>query len=127
MIGRPNSVYVVREDPVNPKLLYVGTELGVSASLDKGGTWFPLESNLPTVPVYDLQVHPGDLELIAGTTVVAFRFLMCRRCSSSRVTPWPSQRICSSLLWRCNTASGRWDRNRVRSECGAANAHPAAQ
>ena len=67
MSGRPNSVYVVREDPVNPRLLYVGTELGVSASLDKGVTWFPLESNLPTVPVYDLQVHPRDLELIAGT------------------------------------------------------------
>ncbi|MBL0169949.1 MAG: hypothetical protein IPP90_04330 [Gemmatimonadaceae bacterium] len=67
MVGRPNSVYVVREDPVNPRLLYVGTELGVSASLDKGMTWFPLESNLPTVPVYDLQVHPRDLELIAGT------------------------------------------------------------
>jgi photosystem II stability/assembly factor-like uncharacterized protein len=65
--GRPNTVYVVREDPVNPKLLYVGTELGVSASLDRGATWFALGANLPTVPVYDLQVHPRDRELIAGT------------------------------------------------------------
>lgn len=67
MVGRPNSVYVVREDPVNPKLLYAGTELGVYASLDKGSTWFALDGNLPTVPVYDLQVHPRDRELIAGT------------------------------------------------------------
>ncbi len=65
--NRPNSVYVVREDPVNPKLLYAGTELGVYASLDRGATWFVLDANLPTVPVYDLQVHPRDLELIAGT------------------------------------------------------------
>lgn len=64
---RPNSVYVIRQDPVNAKLLYVGTELGVSASLDLGQTWFALNSNLPTVPVYDLQVHPRDRELIAGT------------------------------------------------------------
>lgn len=64
---RPNTVYVVREDPVNPRLLYIGTELGVYASLDRGTTWFPLQSNLPTVPVYDLQVHPRDRELIAGT------------------------------------------------------------
>lgn len=64
---RPNTVYAVREDPVNPNLLYVGTELGVSASLDKGATWFALDSDLPTVPVFDLQVHPRDLELIAGT------------------------------------------------------------
>lgn len=65
--NRPNSVYVVREDPVNPKLLYAGTELGVFASIDKGTSWFALDNNLPTVPVYDLQVHPRDLELIAGT------------------------------------------------------------
>ncbi|MBK7906565.1 MAG: hypothetical protein IPJ78_08365 [Gemmatimonadetes bacterium] len=64
---RPNTVYVVREDPVNPRLLYIGTELGVYASLDRGTSWFPLQSNLPTVPVYDLQVHPRDRELIAGT------------------------------------------------------------
>lgn len=64
---RPNSVYVVRQDPVNPKLLYTGTELGVYASLTGGESWFELGENLPTVPVYDLQVHPRDRELIAGT------------------------------------------------------------
>jgi hypothetical protein len=64
---RPNSVYVVREDPYNSSLLYAGTELGVYASLDRGGSWFALESNIPVVPVYDLQVHPRDRELIAGT------------------------------------------------------------
>jgi hypothetical protein len=64
---RPNTVYVVREDPVNANLLYIGTELGVYASLDKGASWFALDANLPTVPVYDLQVHPRDRELIAGT------------------------------------------------------------
>jgi hypothetical protein len=52
---------------VNRNLVYVGTELGVYASLDRGTTWFALEANLPTVPVYDLQVHPRDRELIAGT------------------------------------------------------------
>jgi photosystem II stability/assembly factor-like uncharacterized protein len=64
---RPNSVYVVREDVVNRDLLYIGTELGVSASLDRGRSWFRLDGNLPVVPVYDLQVHPRDRELIAGT------------------------------------------------------------
>jgi photosystem II stability/assembly factor-like uncharacterized protein len=64
---RPGSSYVIAEDPVNPNLLYVGTETGVHASLDKGATWFPLRNGLPTVPVYDLKVHPRDRELIAGT------------------------------------------------------------
>jgi len=64
---RPGSAYVVAEDPVNPNLVYVGTELGVYASLNKGAAWFPLKSGMPTVPVYDLKVHPRDRELIAGT------------------------------------------------------------
>ncbi len=64
---RPGSVYVIREDPVNANLLYAGTETGVFASLNKGQSWFPLESNLPTVPVFDLKIHPRDHELIAAT------------------------------------------------------------
>jgi len=64
---RPGTAYVIREDPVNPNLLYVGTETGVYASLDKGQSWFSISNNLPVVPVYDLQVHPRDHELIAGT------------------------------------------------------------
>ncbi|MDB4874560.1 MAG: hypothetical protein JWM41_1006 [Gemmatimonadetes bacterium] len=64
---RPGSAYVIREDLVNPNLLYVGTETGVFASLNKGQSWFPLQANLPTVPVYDLKIHPRDHELIAAT------------------------------------------------------------
>lgn len=64
---RPGSVYVVADDPVNPSLIYVGTETGVFASLNGGGAWFPLKYGMPTVPVYDLKVHPRDRELIAGT------------------------------------------------------------
>jgi hypothetical protein len=65
--GPPASVYVVRVDPVNPNLLYAGTETGVFASLNKGQSWFPLQANLPTVPVYDLKIHPRDHEMIAAT------------------------------------------------------------
>ncbi len=72
---RPNTVYVVREDPVNRDLLYIGTELGVSASLDRGASWFRLDGNLPVVPVYDLQVHLRDRELIAGTHGRAIQIL----------------------------------------------------
>ena len=35
--------------------------------MNKGQSWFPLQSNLPTVPVYDLKIHPRDHELIAAT------------------------------------------------------------
>jgi photosystem II stability/assembly factor-like uncharacterized protein len=59
-------VKVVREDPVNPFLLYAGTEYGLFASLDKGGSWLKL-GGLPTAAVDDLQIHPRDRDLVIAT------------------------------------------------------------
>jgi photosystem II stability/assembly factor-like uncharacterized protein len=61
------SVYVVREDHRNPNLLFVGTEFGVFTSLDRGSNWIRLNNNLPDVPIYDLEIHDRDNDLIAGT------------------------------------------------------------
>lgn len=60
-------VNVVREDPVNADVLYVGTDRGVYVTLDRGERWSALDVNLPNVPVHDLAVHPRDRELVAGT------------------------------------------------------------
>ncbi len=66
--GLPASpVNVVREDPENAEVLYVGTDRGVYVSLDRGGSWTSLQQNLPNVPVHDLIVHPRERELVAGT------------------------------------------------------------
>ncbi len=61
------SINVVREDPRNPDVLYVGTDAGVYASLDRGATWVSLSATLPTTPVHDLVVHPRDDEIVIGT------------------------------------------------------------
>ncbi|HEY2027324.1 MAG TPA: hypothetical protein VGG78_09960, partial [Gemmatimonadaceae bacterium] len=65
--GSADYVHVSREDPVNRDLLYVGTSLGAYVSLDRGATWQKFMTGMPTVPVYDLKVHPRDRELIAAT------------------------------------------------------------
>ncbi|MDE2984210.1 MAG: hypothetical protein OXU69_05845 [Gemmatimonadota bacterium] len=65
--GAPDFVHVVREDPRNEDLLFVGTDVGVYASLDRGATWRRFMESLPAVPVHDLRIHPRDRELIAGT------------------------------------------------------------
>ena len=65
--GAPDFVHVVREDPRNENLLFVGTDLGVYASLDRGASWRRFMERMPTVPVHDLRIHPRDRELIAGT------------------------------------------------------------
>jgi hypothetical protein len=60
-------VKVIREDPIARDLLYVGTARGVHVSLDRGRTWQRFMAGMPTVPVYDLKIHPRDRELIAAT------------------------------------------------------------
>lgn len=65
--GPGDFLHVVREDPHNRDLLYVGTSIGVYVSLDRGASWTRFMANLPSVPVYDLQIHPRDRELIAAT------------------------------------------------------------
>ncbi|HEX6063620.1 MAG TPA: hypothetical protein VFZ04_05325, partial [Longimicrobiales bacterium] len=65
--GGPDFVHVIREDPVNPNLLYVGTDVGVYMTHDRGASWQKFMTGLPTTPVHDLLVHPRDRELIAGT------------------------------------------------------------
>ncbi len=61
--GLPDGavVHAVREDSVRSGLLYAATELGVFVSFDDGGTWQPLQQNLPVVPVHDLVVKGDDL------------------------------------------------------------------
>lgn len=65
--GSVDFVHVVREDPRNANLLFVGTDLGAYVSTNRGTTWTRFMNGLPTVPVHDLKIHPRDRELIAGT------------------------------------------------------------
>src|SRR3954454_3017149 len=60
-------LHVIREDPHNRDLLFVGSSRTVYASIDRGKTWNKFASNSPTVPVFGLQIHPRDHELIAAT------------------------------------------------------------
>jgi len=52
---------VLRADPAREGLLYAGTERGLYFSLDNGGSWAPLQLNLPIVPVTDAKVKAGNL------------------------------------------------------------------
>jgi len=65
--GGPDFVHVIKQDPANPNLLFVGTDVGVFVSVNRGLSWQKFMSGLPTVPVNDLKIHPRDKELIAGT------------------------------------------------------------
>lgn len=60
-------VRVIREDPKNPFLLFIGTDRGVYASIDGGMHWITLDNGLPPVRVDDMVIHPRDADLVVGT------------------------------------------------------------
>jgi photosystem II stability/assembly factor-like uncharacterized protein len=65
--GGVDFVHVIEEDPHNPNLLFVGTDVGAYVSADRGESWQRFMEGLPVVPVHDLEVHPRDREIIAAT------------------------------------------------------------
>jgi photosystem II stability/assembly factor-like uncharacterized protein len=66
----PNSTgtaRVIREDPRNNNLLFIGTEFGAYLSFDHGKEWEPFGSNFPQVRVDDIKIHPREHDLIIAT------------------------------------------------------------
>jgi photosystem II stability/assembly factor-like uncharacterized protein len=60
-------INVIREDPKNANVLYVGTDLGVYVSVDGGQKWHVLANQLPTTFVHDLVIHPRDDIMVIAT------------------------------------------------------------
>ena len=61
---------MVREDPTNAELLYVGAERGLFMSRDGGASFVDIRGNLPAIGVADIEVRHDDL--ILGTARVPF-------------------------------------------------------
>ena len=61
------TVNVIREDPVNKDILYVGTDVGVYVSVNGGRKWETLGANLPSCFVHDLIIQPRDNILVIAT------------------------------------------------------------
>ena len=61
------TVHTITEDPVDPALLFVGTESGVFVTQDGGTHWTPLKSGLPTIAVRDLEIQAREHDLIVAT------------------------------------------------------------
>ena len=61
------NVNVIRQDPRNKEMLYLGTEFAFYISLDGGKDWHRFMNGLPSVRVDDILVHPRDSDLIVGT------------------------------------------------------------
>ena len=65
--GIDGFIHVIREDPEEPNLLFLGTEFGLRVSLDGGDSWIHWNHGVPPAPVRDLRIHPRDHDLVVGT------------------------------------------------------------
>lgn len=60
-------VWSVIQDPVEPNLIFVGTETGLYVSIDGSKTFTKWKNGYPTVPTADLVIHPRESDLVIGT------------------------------------------------------------
>jgi photosystem II stability/assembly factor-like uncharacterized protein len=65
----PNEpLNVVREDPKNDSILYVGTDGGLYVSFDAGNNFMTWNSGLPkSVPIHDIAIQTRENEIVLGT------------------------------------------------------------
>jgi photosystem II stability/assembly factor-like uncharacterized protein len=58
----------IKEDLENKNLLFLGTEMGLFATLDGGENWFRMKNKIPEYAlVRDIQIHPKTHDLILAT------------------------------------------------------------
>jgi hypothetical protein len=108
------STRVLREDPQNPNLLFLGTEFGAWCSLDRGKYWNRLGTNLPTVAVHEFAIHPGNGEIVAAThgrslwvlDVTALRQIKAEHLADKPALYKPD----TVVRWRSEPARGRTNR-----------------
>ena len=61
------NIQVVREDPKNKDLLFVGTEFGLFVSTNAGKHWEKFMNDYPTVRTDDIFIHPTESDVIVAT------------------------------------------------------------
>lgn len=66
--GIDGYAHVIEEDPVNPSLLWVGTEFGLFFTQNGGRSWRKwMHGGFPTVPVHAIETQPREHALVIGT------------------------------------------------------------
>jgi photosystem II stability/assembly factor-like uncharacterized protein len=59
--------HVIKQDPVNPDLIFLGTEMGLFISLDHGKSWVRFKNKVPQTGIYDLAFQTKQNDLVLAT------------------------------------------------------------
>jgi hypothetical protein len=104
----------LREDVINPDLLYLGTEFAFWLSIDRGLNWTAFNQKLPSVAVHEVAMHPALSEIVLAThgrslwacDVTALRGLTAESLAkTAALLP-----VADAIRWRSEPARGRTNR-----------------
>ncbi len=60
-------VLSILQDPVEPKLVFLGSEHGLWVSIDKGTSWVQWEHGYPSASTMDMEIQEREADLVIGT------------------------------------------------------------
>ncbi|MEM7052650.1 MAG: glycosyl hydrolase [Acidobacteriota bacterium] len=66
-LPKRGPTWAFAEDPVDPDLLFAGTEVGVYFTRDGGEHWIRLQGGMPTISVRSLAIQERETDLVVGT------------------------------------------------------------
>ncbi len=111
------STRCLRESPFSENVLLVGTEFAVYASANRGDRWNKLNSNLPTVAVFDFAFHPNNGEVVAAThgrSLWIADITPLHQIAASHVTETPFlYKPTTAIRWRREATRGSTNRRFV--------------
>lgn len=61
------AVNVIKEDPTNPAILFLGTDHGLYISTDQGAKYDLMQGSIPNVAIYDMAIQKREKELVVAT------------------------------------------------------------
>ena len=101
-----SPVNVIKEDPENENVLYLGTDNGAYVSFDQGVSWNLFSHGLPNVAFHDIVVQERDKHLLLGThgrsiykADISALQMMNSSVRSKNVTLFPVKSVKSSRRW----------------------------
>lgn len=63
----PAYCHIIKQDLVNPDLLFLGTEFGMFVSIDGGEQWVPFTGGLPKASIRDMVFQARENDLVIAT------------------------------------------------------------
>jgi photosystem II stability/assembly factor-like uncharacterized protein len=62
-----DPVWTLVQDHIKPGLLFLGTEFGLSFTVDGGQHWVKLKGGMPTITIRDLEIQKRESDLVAAS------------------------------------------------------------